>query len=123
MKVYAPARENVPSIFNALFDPVARGCCSPKMVFHKTENGFVFEAEVPGYEPEKIDVSFDSAVFTVKGEKVDFEEKPVSFERRFELPFIPSADAVKADLRNGLLRVTIPQPESSAQKRIEINVA
>ncbi len=123
MKTYTPAYPTA-NILDALLDPRAiRNRSNPRIFFREIEKGLLLEAELPGYEPGKIDISLDRAVFQIKGEKVDFAGDPLTFERRFELPYTPAPDAIKAEFRNGLLRVTIPQPESAVQTKIAITVA
>lgn len=76
--------------------------------------------ELPGVEDKDIDLTVDDGVVTVKGEKrTSREEKGEtwyfserqygSFSRSFRLP--PDADdtGVKADLKDGVLTVSVPK--------------
>ena len=76
--------------------------------------------ELPGVEEKDIDLRIDEGVVTVKGEKKTsreekgetwyFSERQYgSFSRSFRLP--PDADeaGVKADLKDGVLTVSVPK--------------
>jgi len=81
-------------------------------------DGYRIAMELPGVEEKDIEVSVDDGVVTVKGEKTAsreekgetwyFSERQYgSFARSFRLP--PDADeaAVTADLKDGVLTVTV----------------
>jgi len=97
--------------------------------------GYRIALELPGVEDKDIEVSVDDGVVTVKGEKSAsredkgetwyFSERQYgAFSRSFRLP--PDADegAVKADLKDGVLTVTVGRkaPEATARsKAVPIN--
>ena len=89
--------------------------------------------ELPGVAEEDIHLSIDGGVVTVKGEKKTereetgdtwyFSERQFgSFSRSFRLP--PDADeaAVSADLKDGVLTVTVPRrkPAAETPRRVPI---
>ena len=96
-------------------------------------DGYRVVMELPGVEDKDIDVSVHDGVLTVKGEKRSsreekgetwyFSERQYgAFSRSFRLP--PDADegAVSADLKDGVLTVTVVKsaPASPEAKRIEV---
>lgn len=98
------------------------------------KNQFVLRADVPGVNPEDIDISMDAGVLTVCGERysetVDEAEgfhrvERVSgrFFRRFSLPDTADADGIKAKSRNGILEVTIPKLPEVQARRIAVEAA
>ena len=98
-------------------------------------DGYRIAIELPGVEEKDIEVSVDDGVVTVKGEKTAsreekgetwyFSERQYgSFSRSFRLP--PDADeaAVKADLKDGVLTVTVARKAAEAPakaKAVPIN--
>lgn len=83
-------------------------------------NAYRIAVELPGVEPENVELSIDDGVLTLKGEKkTSREEKGETwyfserqygaFSRSFRMP--PDADAskVKADMKDGVLTVTVPR--------------
>ena len=88
-------------------------------------DGYRIAVELPGVEEKDIEVSVDDGVVTVKGETWYFSERQYgSFSRSFRLP--PDADeaAVKADLKDGVLTVTVARKAAEAppkSKAVPIN--
>lgn len=101
-----------------------------------TQEAYKIAVELPGVDTSDIDVSVHDGVLTLKGEKRSereekgetwfFSERQYgSFTRSFRLP--PDADQskVKADMKEGVLTVTIPKrtkEEPKAQK-VKVNKA
>jgi len=88
------------------------------------------EAEVPGVKIEDIEVAFDNGELTLKGEK-KFEAKentPLhrrervygSFTRTLTLPWEVKADQVTAELKDGVLTVTLPKAEAAKPRKVAI---
>jgi len=89
---------------------------------------FVLRADVPGVEPENIDVSMEKGVLTVSGHREDvttadldgvkrIERLNGKFFRRFSLPESANAENITARTTNGILEVAIPkQPEVKARR-------
>lgn len=103
----------------------------PAVDIVEEKDRFVLRADVPGVNPEDIDVSMDAGVLTVSGERrsesVD-EEGDVRrtersygrFFRRFSLPDTADADAITAKSQNGILEVVIPKQAVVEARRIAV---
>ena len=103
----------------------------PAADVYETENEFVLELEVPGYEEKELTVeAFDHTV-AIKGERKAFEEKADKvfrlqerlekhFERRFELP--PEADTklLSAVFGKGVLELHAPKSPEATPRKIKI---
>jgi HSP20 family protein len=89
--------------------------------------------EVPGVSEDDIEVNIDGGVATVRGEKKTtredkgdtwfFSERRYgAFSRSFRLPEDANADAVKAEMKDGVLSITVPRkaPAKSTSKRVPI---
>jgi HSP20 family protein len=94
-------------------------------------NELVFRADLPGLSKEDVDVDIDEEQITIRGErKSEHEENRQGIfrsERHYgtffrSIPLPPGADAeqAKANFRNGVLEITIPKPERSGARKLEI---
>jgi HSP20 family protein len=101
----------------------------------ETTDGITVRAELPGLNPEDVNVSVQDGVLTISGEKKDEREEGKAdtnyylverrygrFERRFSLPSTVSANDVQANFLNGVLNVTLPKTEEAKPRRIEVKV-
>ena len=88
------------------------------------------EAEVPGVRIEDVEVSFDKGELTLKGEK-KFEAKESagyhrreraygSFTRTLTVPWEIKADQVSAELKDGVLTVTLPKAEEAKPRKVAV---
>lgn len=88
------------------------------------------EAEIPGVKLEDVEVSFENGELTLKGEK-KFEGKETSalhrrerrygsFTRTMTLPWEIVADQVTAELKDGVLTITLPQAEAAKPRKVAI---
>jgi HSP20 family protein len=95
---------------------------------------FVLRADVPGVNPDDIEISMEKGVLTVAGErreerKEDFdgmrrlERVCGRFRRRFTLPESVDADRITAKTSNGILEVTIPKQPEVQSRRITVQAA
>jgi HSP20 family protein len=97
----------------------------------ETKDGFVFTADVPGIESKDIDVKLQNNRLTISGkreqEKTDkgdtyysYERSYGSFTRSFTLPEGVDADKISADLKQGVLIVTLPKKPEVKPKQISV---
>jgi HSP20 family protein len=125
-----------------LFNDFARGWPSagrameltPSMNVAETDKEIEVTAELPGLEEKDVQVNLADNVLTIKGEKkAEKEEKDKnyhllersygSFSRRLELPAGTDADAIKASISNGVLKVTVPKPAPAQVKKVPVKAA
>lgn len=101
-----------------------------------TENDKQIEitAELPGLEDKDVQVNFADNVLTIRGEKkAEKEEKDKtyrlversygSFVRSLEVPAGVNADAIKASIDKGVLKVTVPKRVPAQVKKIDVKTA
>src|SRR4029453_9910571 len=110
---------------------IARGAWSPSVDIYENKEQIVLEAELPGMKREDFELSIESNVITLRGER-HFEKRDESdnyhrveraygtFTRSFTLPNTVNGEGVAADYRNGVLRVTVPKREETKARRIEV---
>jgi HSP20 family protein len=91
-------------------------------------------AELPGLEEKDVQIDLSDSILTIRGEKkAEKEEKDKnyrlversygSFYRSLELPSGVDANAIKATIANGVLKVTVPKPAPAQAKKIEVKAA
>lgn len=110
---------------------LARGAWSPSVDIYENKDQIVLEAELPGMQPEDVEISIENNVLTVHGER-KFEKKAEgdnfhrversygSFTRSFTLPPTVSSENAEAQFENGVLRLTLAKREEAKPRRIEI---
>ncbi|MCW2936144.1 MAG: heat shock protein Hsp20 [Actinomycetia bacterium] len=91
----------------------------------------VLRFDVPGVDPEKIDVTVDHGVLSVSATreeaKTEGDEQIVrerhfgSFTRRVRLSDNLDADAIEASHADGVLELRIPVREAAKPRKIEVN--
>lgn len=91
----------------------------------------VVKADVPGFEPNELDVQVSGNLLTVKAHKQEqkkgkqgngqYQERRYrSFQRTVTLPPGTNPDKIEARCRNGVLEVHVPKSEQAKGKRIPI---
>lgn len=103
----------------------------PAIDVSETDANVVIRAEIPGVDPEKIDVSVTEEAVTIAGEKEETEEKEGenyyrserhfgSFRRTIPLPTGVDPEKVDAKFKNGVLRVEMKKATPSHSKKIPV---
>jgi HSP20 family protein len=80
-------------------------------------------AELPGFEPQDLDVQINDNLLTIRAEKKQESEQQQeyrSFRRTLTLPRGIDPDKVQASYRNGVLELDIPKIPEARAKRIQI---
>lgn len=106
----------------------------PSMDVTETDKEIEITAELPGLEEKDVQINIADNILTIRGEKkAEKEQKDKnyrlversygSFERTLELPEGVNADAIKANISKGLLKVTVPKPAPTQAKKIEVKSA
>jgi len=110
------------------------GSWAPAVDIFELEGNIVLKAELPGVDPKDVDVRVENNVLTLRGErKFDSEVKKESyhrveraygaFSRSFTLPTVVDTEKIKAEVKDGVLRVTLPKREEAKPKQISISVS
>ena len=115
-----------------LFDEVGFiPATAPNADVYETEDEFVAELEVPGFEEKELAIEVTDHTLCVKGErtktkeekKKDFqlhERLEASFERRFTLPSGADMEKVTASFVKGVLEVHAVKVKEAAPKKVAI---
>lgn len=103
---------------------------TPPVDLYETEGGFVLTAEVPGLSRRDIDVQAEESRVVLRGERPvglvpceqfhRVERGHGRFSRAFTLPEPIDVEGVSADLKDGLLTVTIPKAGGRGARRVDV---
>jgi HSP20 family protein len=104
---------------------------APELNVWEDENAVYAEADLPGIDPAKLDVTVTGGnQLTVQGEraapKVEGaswlrQERPFGkFVRVVVLPTLVDADKVEAKYEAGVLRLTLPKHEAAKPRKIQV---
>lgn len=117
-----------------LTEPQSNRPWSPAVDIYETENELVLKADLPGIEPNEVDVRVENQTLTVSGER-KFEAKDSgkgfhriersygSFTRSFNVPNTFDTGNVAASFKNGILTVSLPKKEAAKPRQIKIEAA
>lgn len=106
----------------------------PAVDIVEEKDRFVLQADVPGVDPAKIEVSMDAGVLSLSGERHSetsdefdgvkrVERISGKFYRRFTLPETADAEGISAKTSIGVLEVTIPKQPEVLARRITVAAA
>jgi HSP20 family protein len=92
------------------------------------ENEYVFQAELPGFEPEDFEVKVSGNVLMVRAEHKDEKQDKDggssyhygSFSRSVTLPRGVDSQKIDARYHSGVLELHLPKTEEARGKRIEV---
>jgi len=106
----------------------------PKVDVVESDHEVKVTAEVPGVNPEELELEVEDDRLVIKGEVTDekeekgndrnyyrYERSHGSFLRQVPLPSRVKVEEVKANCRNGVLTVVLPKAEPRKNKKIEID--
>ena len=105
---------------------------TPSMEVTETDKAIEISTELPGMDEKDVEISIANDVLTIRGEKrAEKEEKKKSyrliersygsFERSLALPPGMNADAVKANMSKGVLKITLPKPPEVQAQKVKIS--
>jgi HSP20 family protein len=128
---------------NRLFDESMRGArpandesttsWSPAVDIYETENEIVLKAELPEVNQKDIDIQIENNTLTIRGErKFDntvnrenyhrIERAYGLFNRSFTLPNMVDQEKIKADYKDGILKIELPKRDESKPKQIRVAI-
>ncbi|MGV9663823.1 Hsp20/alpha crystallin family protein [Nocardia niigatensis] len=115
----------------AVFGTPARPAVMPMDAWREGDEFFV-EFDLPGIDPDSLDLDVERNVVTVKASRPELdpgrsmiaaERTRGVFSRQLFLGDNLDTDAIRADYRDGVLRLSIPVAEKAKPRKIEITRA
>lgn len=101
---------------------------------YQTPDEIVIKSTIAGVSPEDISVTIDNDMVTVRGERKSQQEVKKddyyyqecywgSFSRSVILPVDVETDKIEAELKNGILTVTLPKAKKERTTKVEVRAA
>jgi HSP20 family protein len=105
----------------------------PAVDILEKDGNLVLRAELPGINEKEIDLKLEGNLLTLKGErKMEKDEGKGSYHRiesyygsfslSFTLPDTVDPEKIKAEFKNGILTVTLPQKPEVRPREIPVSV-
>ena len=97
----------------------------------ETKSNLVLRAEIPGVDPNDIEIDITDKILTIKGETRQemieedshrMERSYGSFSRSIQLPCRVIIDNIKAEFKDGILKITMPKCAPETARKIKIDV-
>ena len=104
---------------------------APRVDIVEEPNRFVIFADLPGVDPQDVEVLMDKGILSIRGERKSeinaqtgrysrVERRYGTFHRRFALPESADPEGITANGRNGVLEISIPKRPETTPRRIQV---
>jgi HSP20 family protein len=103
---------------------------TPPVDLYETAGSFTLTAEVPGLTRDQVEIHAEESRIVIRGERVGqvpceqyhrVERGHGRFSRAFVLPEPIDVDNVSADMKDGLLTVTIPKAGGRGARKVDVS--
>lgn len=128
-------RQELDRMFEDLFGRSTRGWASwsPAADLYETEEDYVLELELPGFERDELELTLEQGILTISGQRASEgeargrayrvrERSTGRFTRSFSLPRAVDPSEVEAEMRDGVLRVTMQKAAEAKPRKIDVSV-
>lgn len=103
---------------------------TPPVDIFETPEGLGVVADLPGVTKDQVDIRVENGVLTIKGTAPQKEEaEPVyrefrlaNYFRQFQLSEEVDQDKIQAEMRNGVLSISLPKKEAAKPRQIQVKV-
>ncbi len=106
---------------------------TPAIDVSDNDDNVEIRCDLPGVKKDDIDISVSDNLLTIKGEKKDEKEEKEkayyrreswsgAFQRTVSLPDSVDPDKAKAEMKEGILHLTLPKKEEKKRTQIKVDV-
>lgn len=101
---------------------------TPAVDIFETEEALTLVADLPGMGKEDLHLGVEGGILTIEGPAATGDDSfyrefgAGGYYRRFQLPDNLDVEKTAAELRNGVLTVTLPKAAAARPRRIEVSV-
>lgn len=107
---------------------------APAVELTEENGGYRLTAELPGIRREDVEITLEDNVLTLKGKKEEEKEEKDKhyhlserrygeFQRSFLLPRSVATDAIRAEMKDGVLTLFLPKMQEAVGRKIEIETS
>ena len=119
-------------LFDDFYTPDTRGYLHteyPYVNVYEGNDEVTVRAALPGIKADELSIEIKNDLLTIEGEKkadyadVSYLRKERTFgkfQRAITLPYAVDAGKIRAELKDGVLSITLPKSEDAKPKKIEI---
>lgn len=129
-----PLDSLVQSLFQTPNGAQAETRYRPPVDLIESDTAYLIQVELPGFDPEALELVFEGRSLTLKGQKtlpaLDEsaqahlrERSGGTFERKFSFPRAVDADAIQARFKHGVLTVEVAKRPEAQPQRVKIELA
>ena len=104
---------------------------TPRVDIKEEATRFVILADIPGVDPNDIEIHMDKGILTITGERAPEQQEQGTkftrverargtFHRRFALPDSADAEGISATGKHGVLEISIPKKPETTPRRINV---
>lgn len=104
---------------------------SPAVDIHEEPSQFVLRSDLPGVNPEDVELTIEQGVLTIKGKRNEerrtedgnyrhVERAHGTFQRCFKLPETANLDSAEASYSQGVLEISLAKKEQAQPRKIRI---
>ncbi|HKB56196.1 MAG TPA: Hsp20/alpha crystallin family protein [Lacunisphaera sp.] len=113
--------QEINSLFtSALADFVPGATRSIPVSLHEDKDNLQVIAELPGVARDDVNVELTDDVLSLSATRKQGEQT-FTFEHSFTLPYAVQAEKIAAELKDGVLRLTLPKAEAVKPRKITIS--
>ncbi len=114
-----------------MLEPFEEMSSIPAIDMYEDKDNVIVETQLAGIDPEKVDISIENDVLSIKGEaektseidEKNYYRKEIrrgSFYRSIQLPTHVLGHETKAMAEDGILKITIPKAPEAKPNKIKI---
>ncbi|HEV8551429.1 MAG TPA: Hsp20/alpha crystallin family protein [Polyangiaceae bacterium] len=103
---------------------------APRVTFEERQDAWILKSELPGFSEKEVDISVTGSTVTLKverkaeakgeGDQAQARAATYRFERSFELPTKVDPEKAQAELKLGVLTLTLPKASETMPKQITV---
>lgn len=110
-------------------EPQSRLWFTPRFDLYEDDDGFILTGDLPGVEPQDLDVKYENQEVTIHGKvkprhavgQCFSEEYGVGdFHRSFNVGELVEGSLIEAELSNGVLTVRLPKRAEAKPRKIKV---
>lgn len=104
----------------------------PPVDIYEIDGNIVLMADMPGVKKDDLNIDLREDTLTLSGEIKPFEDAEETdllieydvgqYYRQFTIPELIDRDKINAELKNGVLTLTLPKAEAAKPKQIAVKV-
>lgn len=110
--------------------PVSRKVYTPRVDIYETDDGLVLLVDMPGADDKSIDVTIDKNILTIYGrvEPEQLEGYSLAYteyvagdyQRAFTISDDIDRDKIEAEMKNGVLKITLHKAQQPQARKVAI---